>query len=145
MHIDDLFDLMVKTVKELLELHKDQEQQKMVEKSKEVEMLQRVIVNDIPDHFQLGKDTQLIASVLGGLLSTVVSYAKDSCIWLSAKLYGNVILVHVKNSNGFNCNAIENQLQQLQAMAGRTRGTVGFTSHDSNITSVTFGFSNLPL
>ena len=102
-------------------------------------------VNDIPDHFQLGKDTQVIASVLGGLLSTVVSYAKDSCIWLSAKLYGNVVLVHVKNSNGFNCNAIENQLQQLQLIAGKTRGTVGFTAHESNITSVTFGFSNLPL
>jgi hypothetical protein len=102
-------------------------------------------VNDIPDHFQLGKDAHVIASVLGGLLSTVVSYAKDSCIWLSAKLYGDVVLVHVKNSNGFRCNAIENQLQQLQRIAGKTRGTVGFTTHESNITSVTFGFSNLPV
>lgn len=102
-------------------------------------------VNDIPDHFQLGKDAHVIASVLGGLLSTVVSCAKDSCIWLSAKLYGNVVLVHVKNSNGFRCNAIENQVQQLQRIAGKTRGTVGFTTHESNITSVTFGFSNLPL
>lgn len=102
-------------------------------------------VNDIPDHFQVGKDVHVIASVLGGLLSTVVSYAKDSCIWLSAKLYGNVVLVHVKNSNGFKCNAIENQLQQLQRIAGKSRATVGFTRHDSNITSVTFGFTNLPL
>lgn len=102
-------------------------------------------VNDIPDHFQLEKDAHVIASVLGGLLSTVVSCAKDSCIWLSAKLYGNVVLVHVKNSNGFRGKAIENQLQQLQRIAGKTRGTVGFTTHESNITSITFGFLNLPL
>jgi hypothetical protein len=99
-------------------------------------------VNDIPDHFQLGKDAQVITAVLGGLLSTVVSYAKDSCIWLSAKLYGNVILVHVKNSNGFVCGSIENHLHQLQLIAAKTRGTVGFTYHHQNITSVTFGFSN---
>ncbi len=101
-------------------------------------------VNDIPDHFQVGTDPQVIASVLGGLLSTVASYAKDSCIWLSAKLYGNVILVHVKNSNGFASNAVGNRLQQLQGLAGRANGTVGFTTYQSNITSVTFGFSNTP-
>lgn len=100
-------------------------------------------VNDIPDHLQLeGKHSQLIASVLGGLLAAVVSYARDSRIWLSAKLYGNVILVHVKNSNGFHANAIEGQLQQLQALAGKSRGSVGYTSHQNNITSLTFGFNS---
>lgn len=102
-------------------------------------------VNDIPDHLEVeGQHSQVVASVLGGLLSTVVSYARNSRIWLSAKLYGNVILVHVKNSNGFQNDAIEGQLQQLQAMAVKTRGSVGYTSHQNNITSVTFGFrSNL--
>ncbi|WP_276499971.1 hypothetical protein [Terrimonas pollutisoli] len=53
-------------------------------------------VNDIPHHLRLKKESPVITSVLGGLLSTIVSNAKDSCIWLSAKLYGNVVLVHVK-------------------------------------------------
>ena len=53
-------------------------------------------VNDIPDHFQLEKELPVITSVLGGLLSTVISNVKDSCIRLSAKLYGNIVLVDVK-------------------------------------------------
>jgi hypothetical protein len=99
-------------------------------------------VNDIPDHFQVGKDSQVIATVLGGLLSTAVSYAKGCRIWLSAKVYGNIILVHVKNSNGICYNTVGSRLQVLQSLAVRTNGSVGYTTHQSSITSLTFGFSN---
>ena len=99
-------------------------------------------VNDIPDRFYLGTNSEAIASVIGSLLSTVVSYVKDSCIWLSAKLYGNVILVHVKSSNGFHSPAIEGQIRKLQILAGRSRGTVGLTTYQNHITSLTIGFSN---
>jgi hypothetical protein len=42
--IDDLFDLLVKSVNELLELHKNQDQLNMILKQKEVELIQSVIV-----------------------------------------------------------------------------------------------------
>ena len=42
--IDDLFDLLVKSVNDLLELHKNQDQLNMILKQKEVELIQRVIV-----------------------------------------------------------------------------------------------------
>src|SRR4030095_1209407 len=99
-------------------------------------------VNDIPDRFNLGRNSEAIASVIGGLLSTVVSYAKDSCIWLSAKLYGDVILVHVKSSNGFYSPGIERQIRRLQLIAERNRGTVGLTAYQNHVTSLTFGFTN---
>lgn len=101
-------------------------------------------VNEIPGHLQLSRDPQVIASVLGGLLTTVVSYAKDSCIQLSAKMYGNIILVRVKNSGGFNINGIENKLQTLLPLAERMRGSIGFTTQRNNLTTICFGFSNLP-
>ena len=97
-------------------------------------------VNDIPDHLQLKKESSVLTSVLGSLLSTVVSNAWESCIWLSAKLYGNVIMVHVKNSGIIGTRAIEAQLHVLQAIAQKNKGTIGFTSHQANITSLTFSF-----
>ena len=42
--IDDLFDLLVKSVNELLVLHKNQDQLKMISKQKEVELIQKVIL-----------------------------------------------------------------------------------------------------
>jgi len=99
-------------------------------------------VNDIPGGFQLGENSEAIASVIGNLLSTAVHFAKESCIWLSAKLYGNVILVHVKCSNGFHCRTIEARIRNLQLLAERSRGTVGLTTWQNLVTSLTFGFSN---
>jgi len=99
-------------------------------------------VNDIPERFRLGRNSEAIASVIGSLLSAVVSYAKDSCIWLSAQLHGNVILVHVKSSNGFNSPGIEQQIRRLQLIAGRNRGTVGLTAFQNHVTSLTYGFTN---
>lgn len=101
---------------------------------------QNFFINDIPGHLQFRSDSQVAVSVLGGLLSAIATYAKNSCIRLTARLYGNVILIHVKNSNGFNSSIIQGRLQQLQVLAGKTKGAVGFTSHQDTVTSVTFGF-----
>jgi hypothetical protein len=102
-------------------------------------------VNEIPGHLLLGRDPQVVASLLGGLLSTVVSYAKDSCIRLSAKLYGNIILVRVNSSGDVSINGIDRYLQTLLPFAERMRGAIGFTTQRNNTTTICFGFSNLPL
>lgn len=101
-------------------------------------------VNEIPGHLQLSADPQRIAAVLSGLLSAVVSCAKDSCIRLSAKIYGNIILVQVKDSSSFNSHAIESQVQKLQPLAEKMKGSVGVTSKRNSVTTITFGFPNLP-
>jgi hypothetical protein len=105
---------------------------------------QSYFVNDIPGHLQLRRDPQVIASVLSGLLTTVVFYTKDSCIQLSAQMYGNMVLVRVRNSGFCNINAIESQLQTLLPLAERMKGSIGFTSQRNKITTICFGFSNLP-
>lgn len=102
-------------------------------------------VNEIPDHLLLDTDPQMTASVLSGLLSAVVSYTKDSCIRLTAKIYGNVILMQVKESPGLNINAVEKEVSKLQPLAERMRGSVSITSQRKKLTTITFGFPNLPL
>ena len=105
---------------------------------------QSYFVNEIPGHLQLNRDPQVIASVLSGLLTTVVFYTKDSCIQLSAQVYGNIVLVRVRNSGSCNINGIESQIQTLLPLAERMKGSIGFTCQRNNITTICFGFSNLP-
>ncbi|WP_276503189.1 hypothetical protein [Terrimonas pollutisoli] len=101
---------------------------------------QNFFINDIPTTLQFREESPVAVSVLGGLLSAIATCAKNSCIRLTAKLYGNIVFIHVKNSNGFNSHIIQGRLQQLQVLAGKTKGAVGFTSHQNAVTSVTFGF-----
>src|SRR5690242_9004541 len=87
-----------------------------------------VFVNDIPEDLFIDTDTQLVASVLTGMVSAVVKNAKESSIRLSAKIYGNVVLVHVKDDNNHNYDSVESKLQQLLPLAEKMGGSLGVTS-----------------
>jgi hypothetical protein len=102
------------------------------------------IVNDIPDYLDVDTDPQLVASVLGGMLSTVAQHAKNSCITVSAKIYHDVILVHVKDSNSSHNYDIYSGLQGLLPLAEKIGGFVGVSSHRQKVTTVAFSFPNLP-
>ncbi len=102
-------------------------------------------INEIPDQLHLDADRQLLETVIRGLLSAVVFYAKDSSIRLSAKIYGNVVLVQVKESTSLNNKAFESEVLQLQPLAEKMRGSVCVSSQRQKLTTITFGFPNLPL
>lgn len=102
-------------------------------------------VNDIPGQLPLRTNQQMFASVLNGLLLAIVTHSKDSCIRLSAKMYGNVVLVKVKNSTQSNTGAVENEVRKLQPIAEKMLGSISVNKHRKNLTTITFGFSNLPL
>lgn len=102
-------------------------------------------INEIPEQLPLAADRQMLTSVLNGLFSIVVSNTKDSCIRLTAKSYGNVVLVQVKESPNLNINAIESEVRKLQPLAEKMRGSVSVTSQRKKLTTITFGFPNLPL
>lgn len=104
-----------------------------------------VFINDIPDQLHVATDQHMLTSVLSGLLSAVVSYTRNSDIRVSARIYGNVILVQLKESTSFNANAVESEVRKLQPLAEKMRGSVCVTSQRKNITTITFGFPNLPL
>lgn len=102
-------------------------------------------VNEIPFDLLIDTDPELFASVLSGILSAVASSAKNSCIRLSVKIFGEVILVQVKESNGLNSHYMEIELQKLLPIAEKMRGSVSVTSQRKKITTITFGFPNVPL
>ena len=102
-------------------------------------------INEIPDQLHLATDRQLLATVMSGLLSAVVTYAKGSCIRLSAKVYGNVVLVQIKESTSLNNKSFESEVRKLQPLAEKMRGSVCVISQRQKLTTITFGFPNLPL
>jgi len=104
-----------------------------------------VIVNDIPEDLFIDTDIELVASIFAGLLAAVVKNAKESYIRLSAKVYGNVVLLHIKDLNNFNYSPVENKVQQLQPLAEKIGGSVSVTSQRNNVATFAFSFPNLPL
>jgi hypothetical protein len=100
-------------------------------------------VNEIPCDLLIETDPKLFASILSGILDAVASSVKNSCIRLTVKIIGQVILVQVKESNGLNSHFMDTELQKLLPLAEKMKGSVSVTSQRKKITTITFGFPNV--
>lgn len=100
-------------------------------------------VNDIPCDLLIETDPKLFSSILSGILAAVASSVKNSCIRLTVKTIGQVILVQVKESNGLNSHFMDTELQKLLPLAEKMKGSVSVTSQRKKITTITFGFPNV--
>jgi hypothetical protein len=102
------------------------------------------LVNDIPAGLNLTANTDRVVAVLSNLFNTVAAHAIDSCIRISAKVYGNIILVQLRDRNSINTYTIAHSLQEVQPIAESLGGYVGITSQRKNETTIVFSFPNLP-
>ena len=100
---------------------------------------QSVVVNDIPSGLCVNTDAHKLAAVLGSLLNT------NSYIRISAKTYGNVALLHIKDNCRLNSPAFACSLVKIQELAERIGGSVGVTSYRNGITTIAFSFVNHPI
>lgn len=100
------------------------------------------IVNDVPADLKVCADEQMLASVFGSLLNTLISYTDHSCIRISAQLYGKVVLVNLKESQRLNRSAFTGSLRQVQQLAEKIGGSISISSDRSKATTIVLSFSN---
>jgi hypothetical protein len=102
-----------------------------------------VIINDVSPDLFVGTDRNLVASVLGSLLNQLISGTGSNTIQISAKLYGNVVLLHLKNLAGNDFTPVVQNIQSIQPMIEKLKGFVGITSHRNNRTTIAFSFVDM--
>ncbi len=100
------------------------------------------IINDVPHDIIVSTEKELLASVLSSLMNLVIMHTENSRIRITAKLYGNVVLLHVKDDGCLNYDSISQRLARIQSLAERLGGFVGFTSYRNKLTTIAFSFMN---
>lgn len=100
------------------------------------------IINDVPADLRVNTDEHMLATVLATLLNTLIAYSENSCIRVSAKLYGKVALIHLKESPGLNNFAISPKLKEIRQLAEMIGGTVSIGNNGDKLTSIVFSFIN---
>ena len=103
------------------------------------------LVNDIPPDLVVHADIEMVKAVLKNLFTSVIPYVEDSCIRITAKVYGNVVLVQLRDHTGINSYFMEQHLADFQPMAEKIGGYIGITSQRDNEMTIVFSFSNIPL
>jgi hypothetical protein len=104
------------------------------------------ILNDVPADMQATTDEDMLATVFGSLLNTVISHTENCCIRISAKSYGRIVLLHLKEPYRLTSPAFGGNLKQIQQLAEKIGGTVSISNNRSEATTIVFSFvNNLPL
>lgn len=104
------------------------------------------IVNDVPADLQVNTDENMLATIFGSLLHTVISHTENCCIRISAKTFGKVILLHLKETHRLSTPAFTGSLRQVQQLAEKIGGTVSVNNNRGEATTILFSFvNNLPL
>jgi len=101
------------------------------------------LVNDIPAGLQVHADAAMVTTVLDNLFTSIVPYVQNSCIRITAKVYGNVVLVQLRDHTGINSYFIEQHLTASQPMAEKMGGYIGVTSQRDKETTIVFSFPNI--
>lgn len=104
------------------------------------------IINDVPADLQTSTDENMLATIFGSLLNTVITHTENCCIRISAKVYGKVVLLHLKETHRLNSPAFAGNIRQLQQLAEKIGGTVSVSNNRNEATTIVFSFiNNLPL
>ena len=101
-----------------------------------------LIINNVPEDICSELSVNMVAAVLSGLMNIVIMHTEHSCIRVSAKTFGNVVLVHVKDDGCLNYDSISHNLAEIQSQAEKIGGFVGFTSYRNKLTTIAFSFMN---
>lgn len=102
-------------------------------------------MNDIPDHMPVEHNREWVSSIISGLLSAVVTHARDTCIRLTARKYGHVIVLEIQESGCISTYAMACGLQDVQSLAEKIGGCLTISINREKTTTISFSFPNLPL
>jgi hypothetical protein len=102
-------------------------------------------VNDIPGDMAVEHNRDSVVSIINGMLSTILSHARNTCIRLSAKTYGYVMVLEVHEAGTVNSYALACALQDIQSHAQRIGGCLDILIPRPETTTIAFSFPNLPI
>lgn len=103
------------------------------------------IINEVHPLLTIKTDPEIVKSVIRDLINTLIENSLKRHIRISAKEYGNILLVHVKDYNNENSTASDILPFSIIDKAKSISGYVGITRHFDNTTVVAFSFPNLPM
>ena len=100
------------------------------------------IINNVSEEIYLEICEDKVASILSRLLNIVILHSENSCVRISAKLFNNIVLLHLKDDGCINYDSISYSLSDMQKQAEKIGGFVGFTSYRNKLTTIAFSFTN---
>ena len=100
-------------------------------------------INDVPGDLPIDHQCEWISSVISGLLATVTDHARNTCIRLSARRHGQIIVFTINEAGNTNSYAMASELKQAYSLAEKIGGCLSISVPVMENTTISFSFPNL--
>ena len=99
-------------------------------------------INEIPRDLSVGVNGDWVASVIDGMIASMIDNTRNTCIRFSAKKFGHLMVLEIRESNRPKVNPDTALLQQMQEMAEKIGGClyVGMPEEERIIMSFSFPY-----
>lgn len=104
-----------------------------------------IIFNEVSPELAIKSDKKIIFSVLRDILESVIFHSTNTCVRISARVYNDVILLHIKDCRRINDYIKYYSFDAVQRLAMKIGGFVDVTSYNETNTTITFSFANMPV
>ena len=101
-----------------------------------------IIINDLPDEMFVSTHKETLTEILCCLLNTIAVNGHKHVIHISAKMIGNITLMHFRNSHSEYSDRIADSLQKIEPLAERLGGCVTISNNKMYGLNLTFTFIN---
>ncbi len=102
-------------------------------------------INEIPRDLNIEHNQEWVASVISGMISSAIQNTKNTCIRFSAKKYGHVLVLELREAGRAKPQTDNRQLQQIKDIAEKLGGCLYVGSQEEERILMSFSFPNLPI
>ena len=100
------------------------------------------IINDVPVDLHATTDEHMLATIFGSLLNSIITHTEGCCIRVSARLFGRVVLMHMKETHRVHTPGFAGNIRQLQQLAEKIGGSISISTEQNEATTIVFSFIN---
>ncbi|MBK5272443.1 MAG: hypothetical protein JJE22_15670 [Bacteroidia bacterium] len=100
------------------------------------------IINDVPSEMLVSTDKNTLTTITANLLDIFVMNSQSDSIHISAKLIGNLTLLHMRSSDATYTESMANSMQKIEPMAETLGGCITLSNSIRKGLSLAFTFIN---
>jgi hypothetical protein len=101
-------------------------------------------INEIPRDLSIEYNLQWVASVINGMISSAIGSIKNTCIRISARKFGHVLVLELREAGRANPTTDGAQLKEIQSLAEKIGGCLYVGVPEEERIMMSFSFPNLP-
>jgi hypothetical protein len=101
-----------------------------------------LLVNNVHPELLVSTDKAALGTLINSLLSNMLLHGQNDTILLSAKVIGNITVMHIKTSDKGQMNAISKTVEKIQPMARSIGGCITISNSKFHGIDLAFTFIN---